>query len=109
MYVGKMFAVCFRYASNRQEAEEIVQEGFVQVFRSLKNFKNTGSFEGWIKRIMVNCAIQHFRTKSKLHPVIDIDTTSVEEIGNEDIISHLGKKRIIEIDKFFTTCLQNCF
>ncbi len=97
MYVGKMFALCLRYASNRQEAEEIVQEGFVQVFRSLKNFNNTGSFEGWIRKIIVYCAIRHFRSKSKLHPVISIETANVEETGNEDIISRLGKKELLKM------------
>lgn len=97
MYVGKMFALCLRYASNRQEAEEIVQEGFVQVFRSLKNFNNTGSFEGWIKKIIVYCAIGHFRSKSKLHPVISIENANVEETGNEDIISRIGKKELLKM------------
>ena len=92
-----MFALCLRYASNRQEAEEIVQEGFVQVFKSLKNFKNSGSFEGWIRKIMVYCAIQQFRTKSKLHPVINIENTDAEETGSEDIISQLGKKELLKM------------
>ena len=97
MYIGKMFALCLRYASNQEEAEEIVQEGFVQVFKSLKNFKYAGSFEGWIKKIMVYCAIQHFRSKSKLHPVISIEETDMEQVGQEDIISQLGKKELLKM------------
>ena len=97
IYIGKMFALCLRYSSNREEAEEIVQEGFVQVFKSLKNFKNTGSFEGWIKKIMVYCAIQHFRNKSKLHPVINIEESDIVQVAQEDIISQLGKKELLKM------------
>jgi RNA polymerase sigma-70 factor (ECF subfamily) len=72
-FAPKMFGVCMRYSKNREEAEEIMQEGFVQVFRSLHSFKCAGSFEGWIRKIMVYCAIRHFRSKPKMHPVINIE------------------------------------
>ncbi len=97
MFAPRMFSTCLRYAKNREEAEEILQEGFVQVFKSLRNFKKTGSFEGWIKRIMLHCAVQSFRSKSKLHPVVSIDTAAVDELGNEDIITQLGKKELIKM------------
>ena len=97
LFVPKMFAVCLRYCKNREEAEEIVQEGFVQVFKSLKNFRNEGSFEGWIRKIMVYGAIQHYRSKSKMYPVINIETANVEEVGNENIIAQLGKKELLKM------------
>ena len=97
LFVPKMYAVCLRYSKNREEAEEIVQEGFVQVFKSLKNFRKEGSFEGWVRKIMVYCAIQHYRSKPKMHPVITIETADVEEMGNENIISQLGKKELLKM------------
>ena len=51
-----MFVVCLRYAKNREEAEEILQEGFLKVFEHIHQFKFEGSFEGWMRKIMVNCA-----------------------------------------------------
>ena len=96
-HAAKMFGVCMRYAKNREESEEIMQEGFVQVFKSLHNFKNEGSFEGWIRRIMVNCAVQHYRSKPKMHPVIDIEDIKVEEIGAEEILSGLQKKELLKM------------
>ncbi len=97
MFAPKMFSTCLRYSKNREEAEEILQEGFVQVFKSLKIFKNAGSFEGWIKKIMVYCAIQHYRSKSKLHPVINILSVNTDQMGNEDIIAQLGKKELVNM------------
>ena len=100
LLVPKMFAVCLRYCKNREEAEEILQEGFVQVFKSLKNFKYQGSFEGWVRKIMVNCAIQHYRSNIKMFPVISIDsiTNGIEEqTGTDEIMAQLGKKELLQM------------
>ena len=97
LFAPKMFGVCLRYSKNREEAEEILQEGFVQVFKSLKNFRHEGSFEGWIRKIMVYCAIQHFRSKSKMHRVVHIETANVEEPGSEDILPQLAKKELLKM------------
>ena len=104
-----MFAVCLRYAKNREEAEEIVQEGFVQVFKSLKNFRHEGSFEGWVRKIMVYCAIQHFRSKSKMHPVVSIEKAELEETGNEDIIGQLSKKELLKMVQALTPAYRMVF
>jgi len=97
LFAPKMFAVCLRYSKNREEAEEILQDGFVQVFKSLKSFKNEGSFEGWVRKIMVYCCVKHYRSKTKMHPVVNIESVNVEEMGNEDIISLLGKKELLKM------------
>lgn len=97
LFIPKMFAVCLRYSKNREDAEEIVQEGFVQVFKSLRSFKKEGSFEAWIRKIMVYCCIKHFRSKAKMHPVVNIESINLEEIGNEDIIARLGKKELLKM------------
>lgn len=96
-FAVKMFAVCMRYSKNREEAEEIMQEGFVQVFKSLRNFKYAGSFEGWIRKIMVYCSIQHYRSRSKMHPVVDIETMQTEQICKEDIIARIQKKELLQM------------
>lgn len=64
-YAGKMLGVCLRYAANRAEAEDLLHDGFVTAFGKVKQFKNKGSFEGWLQRIMVNTALMHLRSKSK--------------------------------------------
>ena len=97
LFAPKMFAVCLRYSRNREEAEEILQEGFIQVFKSLKNFRHEGSFEGWIRKIMVYCAIRHFRSKPKMHPVVSIEKAEIKESGNEDIMGQLNKKELLKM------------
>jgi RNA polymerase sigma factor (sigma-70 family) len=96
-FASKMFGVCMRYSKNREEAEDILQEGFIQVFKSLRHFKFAGSFEGWVRKIMVNCAIQHFRSKLKMHPVVDIENSQVAEMSNENIIEGLQKKDLLKM------------
>jgi len=97
LYAPKMFGVCLRYAKNREEAEDIMQEAFVQVFKSLQNFKFSGSFEGWIRKIMVYSAIAKYRGKSKLHSVLTIENENIIAYENEDILSRLGKKELLQM------------
>lgn len=97
LFCPKMFALCLRYAQNREEAEEILQEGFVQVFRSLHNFRFNGSFEGWIRKIMVYCSVQHYRSRSKMHVIINMDISHVEEGVDEDITAKIGKKELLKM------------
>jgi len=97
LFAPKMFALCLRYAKNREEAEDIIQDGFVQVFRSLKSFKFSGSFEGWVKKIMVYAAIHHYRSSLRLPPVISIDTVYNNEPEREHILSNLGRKELLKL------------
>ena len=94
-FAPKMLGVCMRYSKSREEAEEVLQQGFVQVFKSLHNFKYKGSFEGWVRRIMVNSAIRHYHTKPKMHPVVEIENSQAMEIGNEDILSKIRIKELL--------------
>ena len=59
-YAGKMLAVCQRYARNPMDAEDIVQDAFIKVFDKLHQFKSEGSFEGWIRKIVVNTALKKY-------------------------------------------------
>ncbi len=96
-HAAKMFGVCLRYSKNREEAEEILQEGFVQVFRSLHKYKYSGSFEGWIRKIMVNCAIQQYRARPKLHSITGITGAELQEAVEEDITAGLQHKDLLKI------------
>ncbi|HXB30752.1 MAG TPA: RNA polymerase sigma factor [Puia sp.] len=64
VYGSRMMTLCLRYSKNREEAEEVMHDGFLQMYRCIGQFKNIGSFEGWLRRIMINCALQRYRGKS---------------------------------------------
>jgi RNA polymerase sigma factor (sigma-70 family) len=97
LYAPLMLGVCMRYAKNRQEAEEILQEGFLRVFTYINKFKGSGSFEGWIKKIMVNCALSRYRSKSSLQPIIGLDNSGYDGAGVPDIISNLDAKELLRL------------
>ncbi len=73
LYAGKMMSVCHRYARHHSEAEDLVQEGFIKVFTHLDKFKFEGSFEGWIRRIMVNNALKYVSKKSFKNESIGVE------------------------------------
>jgi len=70
---SKMLGVCMRYAKDSYEAEDVLQMGFVKVFQKVSEFRGDGSFEGWIRRIMVNTAIESYRKNLRSLNVVDID------------------------------------
>ena len=73
LLASRMLGVCMRYAKDRFEAEDILQMGFVKVFQKVGEFRGDGSFEGWIRRIMVNTAIESYRKNQRMMNVVDID------------------------------------
>ena len=82
-----MLMVCLRYANSREEAEESLQEGFINAFTHIKKFRQEGSFEGWLRKIMVNASLQRLRTKAKLYPVVDLVDEEVNLASKEEILS----------------------
>lgn len=90
----KMMSVCMRYIHDREQAEDVLQDGFVKVFTHLKSFKRQGSFEGWIRRTMVNTALDHLRKAKNLH--IDADISEAEFLAGEDE-KVVGKMRVEEL------------
>lgn len=75
MFASKMYTVCLRYAKNQMDAEDVLQEGFVKLFNNLHRFRGEGSFDGWVRRIFVNTAIEHLRRRT-------LNTTGSEGIEN---------------------------
>jgi RNA polymerase sigma-70 factor (ECF subfamily) len=96
-FSGKMYAVCLRYANNADDAQDLLQEGFIKVFRNLHRFRAEGSFEGWIRRVFVNSSIEHFRKKSvELSKVSDKEENTIED---QDIsaLDQLAERDIVKL------------
>lgn len=87
-YSPVMMAVCLRYAQNRDEAEDILQEAFLKIFQNIRSFRKEGSFEGWMKRIMINHALNYFRKNRRLPFIEDLEAINEKEVmENDDQIS----------------------
>lgn len=95
-FSSKMYGVCLRYAGNEDDANDLLQEGFIKIFKNLSKFRSEGSFEGWIRRIFVNTSIEHYRKKVKLYNVTEVQEDIIED--NElDALDLLAAKDIIKI------------
>lgn len=92
MFYGKMLAVCSRYISDPDTAQEVLQEGFIKVFDKLEVFDFKGSFEGWVRRIIVNTAIDSIR-KSKRAPILKEKDTDFKV----DSMDHIEENETIEL------------
>lgn len=90
----KMYAVCLRYAGKAEDAQDILQDGFVKVFRNLHMYRGDGSFEGWIRRIFVNTAIEHYRRQVNVYPVTEghenlmeaKDVSAIDTLSMKDLM-----------------------
>jgi RNA polymerase sigma-70 factor (ECF subfamily) len=96
-FAPKLFVVCQRYASTRTEAEEVLQEGFIKIFTHLDQFKHEGSFEGWMRRIMVNCALQRYKVKGRSTTVVSMEENIHGGSEENDAHSRLGQKELMEL------------
>ena len=79
LFSGKLFSICLKYSKNKQEAQDNFQDGFVIIFEKIGQFKFKGSFEGWLKRVMINTILLKYRKRTVLNIV-------TEEIPDEVIV-----------------------
>ena len=83
-----------RYAKDRTEAEDNLQDGFVKVFLNIKNFRHEGSFEGWMRRVMVNVSLGKFRKQHRLHPVEDMGKFENVQFS-DDILANIEAEELL--------------
>lgn len=98
-YYPNMMAICLRYSNNKEDALDILHEGFIKVFRHIEKFKDGTSLSAWIKRIMVNTAIDFYR-KNVRRRTEDLDTAYSVQSKDPDVFSQISVKDIL-------SCLQN--
>ena len=92
----KMYGVCLRYSGNPEDARDLLQEGFIKIFKNLSKYRGDGSFEGWIRRIFVNTSIEHFRRKVSLYNVTETQENSIED-KEWSVLDNLAEKDIIDM------------
>ena len=100
LLAGKMFAVCLRYCPNYEEARDLLHDGFITVFTKIGQFSHGGSFEGWVRRIFVNQAIERYRNDAKLLTVNNIDENDLHFAASDedDEVDEWGAYRLTEAE-----------
>lgn len=99
MFAPYMLGVCMRYAKNRAEAEDIIQEAFVKIFLNIKNYTATGSFEGWMRKVVVNTAITCYRQNLKYLFIENIENINEKEVenNNEEVENEYSEEQLLKI------------
>jgi RNA polymerase sigma-70 factor (ECF subfamily) len=96
MYSAKMLSVCYRYAHNREDAEDMLQEGFIKVFGQIHTFQNRGAFEGWIRKIMIHTCINNLKKNRKFNESVDLIHATSIQAGEDIIPSIIQAKQVVE-------------
>lgn len=87
LFAGKLFSICLKYSINKQEAQDNFQDGFIAIFNKIGTFNFKGSFEGWLKRVMINTILQKYRKRSSVLNIVteEIPDEVVVEVDDDDI------------------------
>ena len=95
-FSGKLYAICVRYVREETEAEDVLVKGFMKIFDKIDQFQGEGSFEGWMRRIMVNESLQYIRQNKNVHMQVDIEKACYE-VNIEAIESQLAADDLLEL------------
>jgi len=96
MFSSRMFGLCLQYSDNYDDAKDILQEGFIKVFQKLGQFDHRGSFEGWIRRIMINTALEKYRSHLHLFPITEQEMKK-EVLAYEEAFDKLTASELIKL------------
>src|SRR5690606_27277424 len=94
-YASKMYGICLNYCSDNAAAKDVLQEGFIKVFKKMKGYQFEGKLEVWIRKIITNTAIDYYRKSSRLNKYLEDKTLSENYEEKESILSHLGTQDIL--------------
>jgi len=95
-YSPRMLGVCYRFAKNREDAEDMLQEGFIKVFTQIHQYRNEGALEGWIRRIIVHTCINVLKKNKKFSDSVDIIHANSLQVKEEMIPSIMQAKQVVE-------------
>lgn len=108
-FAPSMLAVCFRYTKNIDDAENILQDGFVKVFHHLKNFRGEGELGGWIRRIMVNTALNYLKTNKNYQYDLLFEDSQLHAVSAGDPEVRLNAKELAALIRQLPTGFQTIF
>jgi RNA polymerase sigma factor (sigma-70 family) len=108
-FARKMMSICMRYANDREQAQDMLQDGFVKVFQKMEHFRGDGPLGGWIARTMVNTALDHVRRNKPYDHSVDL--TEAEYLHQEDpkVLSHMTTDELMELIQALPTGYRTVF
>lgn len=95
-FSSSMYSVCLRYSNTREDAKDILQDGFIKVFVKLKQFTGKGSLEGWMKRVFINTALEHYRVNKVYQQQSDV-MEAMQVSTNANAIGQLTEQEILQV------------
>ena len=109
-YYSGMLSICMRYAKNYEEAKDILNEGFMKVFKNIHKFQPRHSLASWIKRIMINTAIDHYRKNKKHNQQVDIEYAAHEaDVSSHSVLHRLSAAEIMKLVQRLTPAYRTVF
>jgi RNA polymerase sigma factor (sigma-70 family) len=109
LYAPKMMGVCLRYMKDHAQAEDVLQDGFVKVFTKLDKFSGDGSLEGWVRRIMVNTALDHLRKSNKFQANVSMDDVGYKVESDADVLASLIEEDLLKLIQEMPTGYKTVF
>ena len=95
-FSNSMYSVCLRYSNTREDAKDILQDGFIKVFVKLKQFTGKGSLEGWMKRVFINTALEHYRVNKVYQQQSDV-MEAMQVSTDANAIGQLTEQEILQV------------
>lgn len=108
-YARKMMAVCLRYGRDRDTAQDLLQEGFIKVFTAIGSYAGEGSFEGWVRRIFINTALEYLRRHDVLRESIDIESDEPMQELDYSTVERLSTEELLEVVAELPTGFRTVF
>lgn len=96
-FAPRMYGICLRFAGNKMEADDILHEGFIRVFTKINNFRNEGSLEGWIRRTIINTAINYYRRNSRYSKMSELDNHELPSDCYNVVYDKISRDELLEI------------
>lgn len=109
VYSRKMMGVCLRYVSDRETARDLLQDGFVKIFTSMDSYSGLGSFEGWMRKIFVNCALEYLRKSDVLRDATNLDSTAELVQPDSSAISNMSAAELMNLVQELPTGFRTVF
>ncbi|MCB0806919.1 MAG: sigma-70 family RNA polymerase sigma factor [Bacteroidales bacterium] len=102
IFSNDLFGVCLYYSRDYTEAEDTLHEGFMKIFQKISQFKGTGSFEGWMKRIMINTALEKYRKNNQMYAVGDDEYQLEDDIDPVNVVDDLSVRDLLDLIRELT-------